>query len=279
MTKQTEAARRVVEEWEAKGHEYNRIADEKTSALEDSTGFVRFAARAHYQREGLVDAIAAALTADVEPQIDPARREKLIRAVCELLDDAWGHGEEVNTKAQPLRNLAEPMADWMLAHLSALRAENERLRAIILADGLDPDAPIPPGLALRLQRAEVENERLRRDLDTWVYRVDDPGTMHLHYDGCPFKPYADRFETDIPDPRPECTCARAHMAAYWKGQWMLERSSAHIENERLRGALAGIKARLGCAGDNCDAQTGLCGHCLAWGDADEALNPSPRRTG
>lgn len=36
--------------------------------------------------------------------------------------------------------------------------EIERLRAIVTADGLNPDAPIPPGLAL-------ENERLRRELE------------------------------------------------------------------------------------------------------------------
>jgi hypothetical protein len=58
--------------------------------------------------------------------------------------------------------------------------------------------------------------------------VDDPARMHLHYDGCPFKPYAamSKYDEGYPDPRPECTCAAAHMAAYWKGQWMLERSGA-----------------------------------------------------
>jgi hypothetical protein len=57
----------------------------------------------------------------VAPPVDTAGREKVIAAIGEILDEAWGEGEEVNTEAQPLRNLAEPVADWMLAHISALR--------------------------------------------------------------------------------------------------------------------------------------------------------------
>jgi chromosome segregation ATPase len=44
----------------------------------------------------------------------------------------------------------------LTATLARSREDNERLRRILVADGLDPDMPIPPGLALQLARVEGE---------------------------------------------------------------------------------------------------------------------------
>ena len=72
----------------------------------------------------------------------------------------------------------------------------------------------------------------REQVERYALRVDDPRSMHLHYDGCPFKPYADKFDVDIPEPRPPCTCAEAHKAAYWKGQWSLEQSAGRLRTRQ-----------------------------------------------
>ena len=72
----------------------------------------------------------------------------------------------------------------------------------------------------------------RQQVERYALTVDDPASMHLHYDGCPFKPYADKFDVDIPDPRPECTCAEAHKAAYWKGQWSLEQAAGRLKTRQ-----------------------------------------------
>ena len=69
----------------------------------------------------------------------------------------------------------------------------------------------------------------RQRVEAYSLTVDDPASMHLHYDGCPFAPYAHTPHADIPDPRPDCTCAEAHKGAYWKGQWMLERTAKELE--------------------------------------------------
>jgi ribosomal protein S27AE len=49
-------------------------------------------------------------------------------------------------------------ANEIIATVGELQAENVRLRNIILADGLDPDTPIPPGLALEKKRLEQERD-------------------------------------------------------------------------------------------------------------------------
>jgi len=64
--------------------------------------------------------------------------------------------------------LAQTELERLRAELERLCAENERLSDIILADGLDPAMPIPPGLNLRLMRAEAEVTRLRQVIN------DDP---------------------------------------------------------------------------------------------------------
>lgn len=77
-----------------------------------------------------------------------------------------------------------------------------------------------------------EREKSRQQVERYALTVDNPAAMHLHYDGCPFKPYANKFDVDIPDPRPLCTCAEAHKAAYWKGQWSLEQSSGRLKTRQ-----------------------------------------------
>jgi hypothetical protein len=81
--------------------------------------------------------------------------------------------------------------------------------------------------------------------------VDDPRRAHLHYDGCPYKPFADLPRWETPDDAPACTCAEAHKAAYWKGQCVLERSNTALrvaeERERraeLRNAAAIVESVL-----------------------------------
>jgi hypothetical protein len=87
----------------------------------------------------------------------------------------------------------------------------------------------------RLQELEEENAKLRSDLRVWVERVDDPARAHLHYDGCPYKPWADKPDWETPDDRPACTCAHVHKAAYWKGQLVLERGKASMIAQALKG--------------------------------------------
>lgn len=88
--------------------------------------------------------------------------------------------------------------------------------------------------ANRIKAAEERALRAEADLDTWVRRVDEPGTMHLHYDACPYKPWADKPRWETPNDAPECTCPEQHKAAYWKGQWMLERTQGDAEIATLR---------------------------------------------
>ncbi len=76
-------------------------------------------------------------------------------------------------------------------------------------------------------------------VERYAQTVDDPQRAHLHYDGCPFKPWADKDDGDMPNPRPECTCAKAHLGAYWKGQHLLE----HGYHEMTRRRLAEAEAR------------------------------------
>jgi hypothetical protein len=83
-------------------------------------------------------------------------------------------------------------------------------------------------------------------VERYAKTVDDPARMHLHYDGCPFKPFADMRRDEIPDPRPECTCAEAHMAAYWKGQWMLEHGQAKLDVASAREAVWEEAIKVAC---------------------------------
>lgn len=80
-----------------------------------------------------------------------------------------------------------------------------------------------------------------------AFRVEHPELAHLHYDGCPFKPWADKRDDDIPDPRPDCTCGGAAKGAYWKGQHLLERGyKTLVEQERdvLLERVKELKARV-----------------------------------
>ena len=93
---------------------------------------------------------------------------------------------------------------------------------------LEDWATLPSGVSPQMM-AEMVCVFARQQVERYALTVDDPASMHLHYDGCPFKPYADKFDVDIPEPRPECTCAEAHKAAYWKGQWSLEQAAGHLK--------------------------------------------------
>ena len=69
---------------------------------------------------------------------------------------------------------------------------------------------------------------LEAALEVYVAAVEDPHRAHLHYDGCPYKPFAALMAIDVPENVPACTCAETHQAAYWKGQFVLERSAGRL---------------------------------------------------
>jgi hypothetical protein len=89
-------------------------------------------------------------------------------------------------------------------------------------------------LAVALDRAE----RAERDLDAWVRCVDDPrAASALHYDGCPYEPYAAMPSHDEPEDAPACTCPERHKGAYWKARLMLEMAQWRREREEETGKL------------------------------------------
>lgn len=71
----------------------------------------------------------------------------------------------------------------------------------------------------------------------YALTVNDPRAAHLHYDGCPYKPFAALPDWETPEDVPACTCAEEHKAAYWKGQFVLERGYKKLaegESARMR---------------------------------------------
>ena len=100
----------------------------------------------------------------------------------------------------------------------------------------------------------------RQQVERYALTVDDPTSMHLHYDGCPFKSYADKCDVDIPDPRPECTCAEAHKAAYWKGQWSLEQTAGRLKVRQRVEAIRNAKLPCGHPSFYMEGQ-GACAFC------------------
>ena len=56
--------------------------------------------------------------------------------------------------------------------------------------------------ALDSERAKVWEEAARQQVAAYCNTVDDPHSMHLHYDGCPYKPFADLPRWDTPDDAP-----------------------------------------------------------------------------
>ena len=92
------------------------------------------------------------------------------------------------------------------------------------------------GLNTRRLLAEAECDRLQRDLDMLTDR-NEPEPGALHYDGCPYKPFADLLSWDEPENPPECTCSTRHKAAYWKARSMLSKGMHELaanERDRLR---------------------------------------------
>lgn len=98
----------------------------------------------------------------------------------------------------------------------------------------------------RIAALQEENARLRADLTALLDRTEpEPGA--LHYNECPYKPYADLPSWDTPEDAPDCTCSMLHKATYWKSRWMLSNGAREVaearvaalteECERLRGAL------------------------------------------
>lgn len=75
--------------------------------------------------DGVVGRTDSVLTQD-------ALREALIMSVHRILDAEFGEHEEKNTEEQPLRNLAEPVADYVLIEIVARRddALRDALRAL-----------------------------------------------------------------------------------------------------------------------------------------------------
>ena len=78
-----------------------------------------------------------------------------------------------------------------------------------------------------------EVKRLESERDDIAYRVEHPEFAHLHYDGCPYKPWADKPSWDTPEDVPACTCGEAAKGAYWKGQHLLERGYHQMTKNEL----------------------------------------------
>lgn len=109
-------------------------------------------------------------------------------------------------------------------------ADREWAREILYAWAPEWDVALHIGTRSSEAKQDLEEaiaaalaEARERAVERYAFTVDDPRRAHLHYDDCPFKPYAAARADDIPDPRPVCTCAETHKAAYWKGQLILER--------------------------------------------------------
>ena len=83
-----------------------------------------------------------------------------------------------------------------------------------------------------LLEAHAEIRRLREDLKLLTNR-NEPEPHALHYDECPYKPFADLASWEEPENPPTCTCSEAHKGAYWKARWMLTKGWRHIAERDL----------------------------------------------
>lgn len=99
---------------------------------------------------------------------------------------------------------------------------------------------------LRALIAEALEQAALEAVAKYARTVDNPHRAHLHYDGCPFKPFADLASWEQPESTPACTCAEAHLGAYWKGQHLLERGYHDLTKKKLRDV---ITAALEANGD------------------------------
>ena len=94
-------------------------------------------------------------------------------------------------------------------------------------------------LATTVMRKEIDAlradlARLQKERDDIAYRVEHPEKAHLHYEGCPYQPWADKPRWEEPEDIPECTCGEAAKGAYWKGQHLLERGHHEMTKADLR---------------------------------------------
>jgi len=95
--------------------------------------------------------------------------------------------------------------------------------------------------------ARGERERAaQRELDDWINTVPlEKSRLALHYDGCPFKPYADMSDHDpaSPETPPACTCGERHKGAYWKARWLLDVGDRDIKLRTARALLEELTRR------------------------------------
>lgn len=124
------------------------------------------------------------------------------------------------------------LAERLAREVAPCNAESITFAAVSSPDGGGPlriyfsDLNVGPEFGASIQVAVAG--AIRAALDTYAAMVDDPHQAHLHYDGCPYQPFAEMPRWEIPDDPPACTCAETHKAAYWKGQFVLERSAGRL---------------------------------------------------
>ena len=98
------------------------------------------------------------------------------------------------------------------------------------------------GHAMAVRELLNEVAQLERERDEIAYRVEHPESAHLHYSDCPYKPWAEVPHDPDDLPIPECTCGEREKAAYWKGQYIMERGYHTLTKQKLTAATERIGA-------------------------------------
>lgn len=130
------------------------------------------------------------------------------------------------------------------------RSTREIAEEVVYPYGIPVDAKESWLIGRIIAALDAERTRavaMERERDHIAFCVEHPEQAHLHYDGCPYKPWADKLDSEIPDDAPECTCGEAKKGAYWKGQLLLERGYHTLTKQRaeaMRGVVADCAAML-----------------------------------
>ena len=124
--------------------------------------------------------------------------------------------------------------------MSTLPTREEIVEIIVKAAGKfalwPPLGDVADALLARLRPAW---ERMEHEIDALTDR-NHPEPGALHYDECPYKPFADLPSWEETKDATICTCSMRHKAAYWKARTMIAsgyRQIAEKERDALRAEL------------------------------------------
>ena len=132
--------------------------------------------------------------------------------------------------------------------VAVIRVRHERLRAAIWKPSENAVPTYQEAIEAHADRATLLAlfDRAGADLAMLVNKTE-PEPHALHYDECPYKPFADLPSWETPDDAPNCTCSELHKGAYWKARWMLSngwRQLAEKLAERAEVEVARLHASL-----------------------------------